>query len=213
MGSPKQPARKWDWAKAEQLYISDRTQSHASIAAQFGVAKNSVYQVARKRKWSERRQTVVEKATEQATKAVERDLIELDNNHYLAYDNMVKVGNALLTRLGSKLATGADGKPLYEESALPDARQLASAAQVLEKGIMGQRLVSGLPTIIAKQEGTVEVTEKPTPQEAMAVSQRIQERAKRLERLMNTNEPTRTTAKPKPKLAAPAGTADGRTNS
>lgn len=180
----KQPT--WDRAAAEKEFIADRTSTIKGIADKYGVSRKTVSEYAKKRGWRKRREKVTEDALDTHEEETSKDLAKLNSDHETVFSNLYKVANKTLKQL-DELKVPIPGK------------ELAGIATAIKAGVEGVRIIRGLPVIIAKSESKIDIEEKVTPAEVSTDVAKLLKRKERLDKLMNTPEPTTPAAAPKPK--------------
>lgn len=167
-------AKKIDWDAAFQYYCEDMTRSYDDVAKQFGVAKDSVYKQSTKEAtpWPERRLSVVEKAQKRAAKKRLKDTTGRDESHLKSFRLAIQSHTNTIVREGNKGDKG-------------DQKALASSTNALYKAIMGERIILGLPVLIARSEITQDDDEIETPADIMESAKLLQEHVERLEKYRN----------------------------
>lgn len=167
-------AKKIDWDEAFQYYCEDMTRTYEDVAVKYKVAKDSVYKQSAKEDtpWPERRLSVVEKAQKRATKRRLKDTIERDESHLKSFRAAVTAHTNTIIREGNK-----------NEQA--DQKALASATHALYKAIMGERVILGLPILIARSETIQDDDEIETPADITATANLLKEHLERLEKYRN----------------------------
>lgn len=168
--SNRQTTHIWDVAAAEKEYVGNRKVSYADIAAKYKVGLSAVKRYAALREWPKRRQNATENGLNRHQEHVENNLAEINAQHTQVARNIIAVGNALLIKLSDELKAGR----------LPDARQVQSIATALDKGIMLERTIVGLPVAIVNHEQPPAQAPKPTAEDADVIMDRMLDHQRRL---------------------------------
>lgn len=162
----------WDVAAAEREYISQRDVSYGDIAVRHEISLSAVKRYARQRDWPKRRRNATENGLEQFARATEESLADTNNRHLSTYQEL----------------QGAAKEAVQELRGLgkPKPRDLLAAANVAKLAIEGERVVRGLPVILAKSEVTHEERPKVTAGQAILSLDKLIARKKRLEELRSS---------------------------
>lgn len=128
---------KISWIKARELYAHDETQSYASIAKKFGVAKHTVEWRAKRENWQEYRRESLAKLGQSIGETLENQKLE-------AISEMIKTGE-ILQRIG-RGRLNAYAKQLEKKSESIDQISLAEARKYLVAGIRLKATALGIET-------------------------------------------------------------------
>lgn len=170
----RQQARKYDPVKMFEWYCEDMTRSYADVAKQFGSTTTYIKKMAAREDttWLERRQKVAEKLQSKASKRRYEEGQKRDESHLQSFRVAITANSNKIV----KEAKQSDGG---------DAKTIATSTMALYRAIMGERIILGLPVLIARSEILEDDGEVPTLRDAQLTAERMAERAKELEDMRN----------------------------
>ncbi len=160
----KQGARKLDPLKAYKFYFDDNTRSYADVAKEFGVATQTIANIAKVeydevingkktkswRTWAEHRQVLIEEQQKKRDAEYRKTAPVRSEQHLLQYRNLqvaVSQKIAVLAREGRVLVDATTGERIKVGEF--QARELADVAKALKLAIDGERVIMGLPTSVS----------------------------------------------------------------
>ena len=161
VAAKKKGSRKLDPVKAYDFYFADNTRSYADVAKEFGVAKQTIENIAKItiksgpdkgtwKTWAEHRQDLVEEAQKARDVAYRKSAPVRSEQHLLLYRNLQIAVSQKITAIASEgqiLVDPATGKKVKVQAT--DARQLADVAKALKLAVDGERVIMGLPTSVS----------------------------------------------------------------
>lgn len=167
-------AKKIDWDMAFQYYCEDMTRTYEDVAKKFGVGVTAIYQHSKKEDtpWTERRLAVIEKAQKRAAKRRYRDVTDRDDVHLKSFRAAITAHTNTIIREGNKNEKG-------------DITAMTTSTNALYKAVMGERVILGLPILIARSEITQDDEEVETPADVMESAKLLAEHVERLEKYRN----------------------------
>ena len=168
-------SRKHDPIKMFEWYCEDVTRTYADIAKQFNVSPSVVSNMAAKEDttWLERRMKVIEKLENKITKRRYKEAKERDESHLKAFRAAITANTNTIITEGNK--KGAD----------KDVKAITASSNALYKAVMGERIILGLPVLIARSEILAEDDEQITLRDVHLDAARMAERAQELEDMRN----------------------------
>lgn len=157
----KKGSRKLDPVKAYEFYFADNTRSYADVAKEFGVAKQTIENIAKVtiksgpdkgtwKTWAEHRQDLVEEAQKLRDAEYRKSIPVRNEEHLKQYRNLQIATSNKITALalqGEWLVNPKTGAKVKVQEF--DARQLADVAKALKLAIDGERVILGLATSVA----------------------------------------------------------------
>lgn len=167
-------AKKIDWKLAFEYYCEDMTRTYMDVGKKFGVTKDAVARHAAKGEytWVERRLSVIEKLEKRALKQRYKDASKRDDSHLKHFRAVITASTNTVITEGNKGERG-------------DWQKISKAAKSGYDAIMGERIILGLPTLIARSEVLRDEEELPPAMEAQKTAEALAERAKRLKEMRN----------------------------
>ena len=183
-------ATKIDWIEAFNYYCSDMTITYRDVAMKFDVSLRTIekHSAEQATPWPEMRLKVVEKLEKKLAKQRYRDAGARNDAHLsIVRTKLTLAGNALgkiantIAKKQQEAGKDAVGDP-YEAL---DWGKIQKISEVAHNAMMDERVILGLPTLIARSEVAFDEDEAPTPAEAQKTAEAMVERAKRLKELRN----------------------------
>lgn len=166
--------RKYDPVAMFEWYCGDMTRTYQDVAEHFNASKSYISRLAAKEDttWLERRLKVMEKMERKAGKRRYREATERDDIHLKSLRAAITVNTNTILREGKKKVD-------------QDVNAIAKSTNALHKAIMGERVIMGLPVLIARSEIMHDDDDVPTLRDAHLTAKRMAERAKELEDMRN----------------------------
>lgn len=178
-----QPTR-IDWAEAETWYLADTKRSYTDVAKHFNVSKKTVERHASTSDptWAARRQEVGENAVEQFISEKQRELEETNEKHLKQIRSLGAINTNLVFDLNN-LREAVNKLPMDDR--VKHAQKLSQAASnvtnALRSMIESERVILGLPIVIAKSENLVEDVTPPSDAEIASENERWAKRQERID--------------------------------
>lgn len=166
--------RKYDPVEMFEWYCQDATRTYEDVAKKFGTTKAYVKNLAAKEDttWLERRLKVTEKLENKITKRRFKEAKERDESHLKSFRAAITANTNTIITEGNKKADR-------------DIKAITASTNALYKAIMGERIILGLPVLIARSEITTDDEEVTTLKDAQVSAERMAERAAEIEAMRN----------------------------
>lgn len=156
----KKGSRKLNQVKAYEFYFADNTRSYADVAKEFGVAKQTIENIAKVtiksgpdkgtwKTWAEHRQDLVEEQQKLRDAEYRKSAPVRSEQHLMQYRNLQIAVSQKITALAAsgEVYVSPTGKRVKIQDF--QARELADVAKALKLAIDGERVIMGLPTSVS----------------------------------------------------------------
>lgn len=146
---------KVDWLVVRKDYLSDATNSYASLAKKYGVALKTLQDRATREGWSELRQDLSEKAFSDFTQKLLDTKSEAQSRHLQHWQNLQALANKSIIDIAERnYFTNKAGHLVLDANNNPIPRpintfELEKLAKALKIAIDGERVVLGIPTSVS----------------------------------------------------------------
>lgn len=157
-----------------EWYCEDVTRTYKDVAKHFGSTEAYIKNLAsiEDTTWLERRFKVIEKLEKQMDKQRFKDAKKRNESHLKAFRAAITANTNTIIEEGSKKGS-------------KDVKAITASSNALYKAVMGERIILGLPVLIARSEIVQDDLEEVTLKDVQLSAERMAERAAEIEAMRN----------------------------